>query len=223
MNLIKKTPPKTEEELLARCDEIAGMTFMQLSLHLDIIIPEKEQHRKGWVGQAVELGLGAYAGNQSLPDFYQLGIELKTLPMNQLGNPAESTYVTAIPLLTVHQQTWPSSQCYQKLRRVLWVPVEGDPNIPFLHRRIGQGFIWSPTAEQLNILAADWYYLTTQISIGQLETLDASVGDYLQVRPKAANGKALCLYFDAEGNKVQTLPRGFYLRSRFTQTICKKD
>ena len=50
-----------------------------------------------------------------------------------------------------------------------------------------------------------------------------SVGEYLQIRPKAANGKVLCSCFDAEGNKVKTLPRGFYLRSTFTKTILKNS
>ncbi|MGC1183416.1 MAG: DNA mismatch repair protein MutH, partial [Legionella sp.] len=36
---------------------------------------------------------------------------------------------------------------------------------------------------------------------------------------KAANGKSLCYGFDSEGNKVKTLPRGFYLRSSFTAKI----
>ena len=57
------------------------------------------------------------------------------------------------------------------------------------------------------------------ISTGQLAEIDATRGEYLQVRPKAANGQSLCYGLDEAGNKVLTLPRGFYLRRRFTQTI----
>ena len=154
-----------------------------------------------------------------MPDFQQLGIELKTLPVASSGKPTESTFITSIPLLTIHQQNWKSSQCYAKLKRILWIPIEGDTDIPYAHRRIGQGFIWSPDTEEELILAADWNYLTLQISTGQLETIDATAGEYLQVRPKAANGKSLCSAYDAEGNRIMTLPRGFYLRSKFTQII----
>ena len=94
--------------------------------------------------------------------------------------------------------------------------IEGDTDIPYSHRRIGRGFLWSPNEQQETVLAADWIYLTLQISIGQLEMIDATAGEYLQVRPKAANGKSLCYGFDSEGNKIRTLPRGFYLRSNFT-------
>lgn len=224
MLLPLKTPtPKTESELLARCAFIEGMTFAQLSAHLEAHIPTYAHQRKGWIGQLLELALGTDAGNQAKPDFQDLGIELKTLPIGRSGRPTESTYVTSIPLLTIHQQQWNSSQCYAKLKRVLWLPIEGDTTIPYQQRRVGRGFIWSPDHEEETVLANDWNYLTTQISTGYLESLDASSGDYLQIRPKAANGKSLCYCFDSEGNKVKTLPRGFYLRSSFTALILMKS
>lgn len=218
-SLLRMSAPKTETELIQRCANIAGLSFAQLSIRLNLSIPANPNQRKGWIGQAIELALGADAYNMALPDFQCLGIELKTLPVSKSGKPTESTFITSIPLLTIHQQTWNSSQCYAKLRRVLWVPIEGDTDIPYAQRRIGQGFIWSPNSEQEQILAADWNYLTLQISTGYLETLDAKSGEYLQVRPKGASGKSLCYGFDSEGNKVQTLPRGFYLRSGFTAGI----
>jgi len=212
-------PPSTESELIERCRQIEGLSFSQLSMELAFSIPENPNHRKGWVGQAIEIALGTDAGNQSTPDFQKLGVELKTLPLAASGKPTESTFITSIPLLSIHQQNWKHSQCYAKLKRVLWIPVEGDTKIAYAHRRIGRGFIWSPTEPQEQILEEDWNYLTLQISTGQLETLDATAGKFLQVRPKAAHGKSLCFGFDAEGNKVKTLPRGFYLRSNFTAQI----
>lgn len=214
-------PPKTEAELIARCSSISGLSFAQLSLGLGLSIPENPNQRKGWIGQAIELALGSDAKNKALPDFQTLEIELKTLPMNKLGRPAESTFITSIPLLTIHQQHWKTSQCYAKLKRILWIPIEGDVKIPYSQRRIGHGFLWSPDESQETILASDWHYLVLQISTGYLETLDAKSGEYLQMRPKAANGKSLCYGFDQNGNKIKTLPRGFYLRSSFTAQILK--
>ena len=217
--LLPKNPLKNESELLARCQAIEGLSLAQLATALGLIIPSNPLQRKGWVGQAIELALGTTAGNKSSPDFCALGIELKTLPINQLGNPAESTFVTSIPLLTIHKQTWHASQCFSKLKRVLWLPIEGDRRIDFSHRRIGCGVLWSPTAEDEAVLAKDWSDLTFMISTGMLAEIDATMGDYLQVRPKAANGKSLGYCFDEAGNKVLTLPRGFYLRSSFTKTV----
>lgn len=210
---------RTEAELLQSCKTIEGLSFAQLNNLLGLEIPINPNRRKGWIGQAIELILGADGFNKSVPDFQALGIELKTLPIAHNGKPSESTFITSIPLLSIHEEQWHTSVCYSKLKRILWVPVEGDTTIPYEHRRIGQAFLWSPNSEQERILAEDWNYLTLLITTGQLDTLDASTGEYLQIRPKAANAKSLCYGYNAEGNKIKTLPRGFYLRSRFTAQI----
>lgn len=214
-----KTSPKSETELLDRCSLIEGLSFAQLATALGLEIPQESQRRKGWIGLAIELALGTTAGNQAIPDFNHLDIELKTIPLNQRGKPAESTFVTSISLLSIHQETWLTSQCFAKLKRVLWLPVEGDTSIPFEHRRIGRGFLWSASEEESSILANDWNEQVLMISTGRLEEISASLGHYLQVRPKGANAKSLCYGFDSEGNKIQTLPRGFYLRASFTERI----
>ena len=135
---VPNTPLKSENELLARCQAIEGLSFAQLATVLGLCIPRHPLQRKGWVGQAIELALGTTAGNKSAPDFCALGIELKTLPINHLGKPAESTFVTTIPLLTIQKQAWQTSTCFAKLKRVLWLPIEGERSIPYPHRRIGR-------------------------------------------------------------------------------------
>ncbi len=217
--LVSQKTLSSETELIARCEAIEGLSFSQLASMLGLYIPEDASQRKGFAGQAIELALGTTAGNKPTPDFCALGIELKTLPIDQLGKPAESTFVTSIPLLTLYQQTWKTSHCFAKLNRVLWVPIEGDRTICFRERRIGRAILWSPSIEEEAILAKDWSEFALLISTGRLSEIDASMGDYLQVRPKAANGKSLCYGFDETGAKIQTLPRGFYLRSRFTHHI----
>lgn len=217
--MLIKNHPKNEEELLYRSQKIEGLSFGQLAEQLQWRLPTTSAQRKGWVGQAIEQALGARAGSKPVPDFYSLGIELKTIPLNRLGKPAESTYVTNIPLLTIHQQSWKTSACYTKLQRVLWVPVEGDSAMEFAHRRIGSACLWSPSRRDELVLAADWEAFMLLITTGRLAEIDAEMGQYLQIRPKAANGKSLCYGYDEEGNKIKTLPRGFYLRSRFTAGI----
>lgn len=219
MVLFLKTPPTTEPDLLHRCQMIEGLTMTQLAMSLGLSIPTHPLQRKGWVGQAIEHALGTTAGCKATPDFDVLGIELKTIPINPLGNPAESTFITSIPLLTIQQQVWHTSTCYAKLKRVLWIPIEGDRRISFESRRIGRAVLWSPNVEEENILERDWSEFAQLISLGRLGEIDARMGEYLQVRPKAANAKSLCFGLDEEGNKILTMPRGFYLRSRFTAMI----
>ena len=210
---------QNENELLKRCQQFEGMTFAQLARALAIHIPDYPQQRKGWAGQAIEKALGASAGNRAIPDFDNLGIELKTIPINHLGKPAESTYITSISLTGIGQETWLTSQCYAKLKRMLWLPIEADKSIAYPHRRIGRAILWSPSFEDKQVLQADWEELTTMIVTGELSKLDAAMGRYLQVRPKAANASSLGYAFDEKGNKILTLPRGFYLRSSFTVSV----
>lgn len=211
--------PKSESALLQRCRIIEGWTFQQLAHALRRVVPINHVQRKGWLGQAIEVALGSSAGSLAEPDFYQLGIELKTLPLNHHCQPSESTYVSTINLLQLTDLRWEQSSCYKKLQRILWVPIEGCRTIPYMDRRIGRAFLWSPTAQQAAVLRTDWEEHIENIVCGRLDSIDARKGQFLQVRPKASNAKSLCFAFDAMGNKIQTLPRGFYLRSLFTQMI----
>ncbi|MCH9757232.1 MAG: DNA mismatch repair endonuclease MutH [Gammaproteobacteria bacterium] len=217
--MINISPPSSEGELLARCREIEGLSFAGLAARLSLSIPTESLKRKGWVGGMIERALGTTAGTAAKPDFHHLGIELKTLPLGARGMPLESTFVTSINLLTIHQESWETSQCYSKLRRVLWLPIEGDKSISFSHRRIGRAFLWSADVKDTAILSKDWHDLSFMLGRGKLADVDARMGTYLQVRPKAANARSLCYGFDEEGHKILTLPRGFYLRPLFTQKM----
>ncbi|MBS0358333.1 MAG: DNA mismatch repair endonuclease MutH [Proteobacteria bacterium] len=212
-------PPTSEIELLTRAKAIAGMTFQQLAHAVGENAPINLLREKGWLGQLIEIHLGASAGSKPEPDFQSLGIELKTLPVNQNGLPKESTFVCSVSLLTLSETIWETSLVRRKLSRVLWIPIEADPNIPIPERRIGSAILWSPSLEQELILKEDWQELTDMMSLGQLEKITARLGTYLQIRPKAAHGKSLSWGIDEQGEKILTLPRGFYLRASFTRQV----
>ena len=75
------SPPKTEAELLARCQVLAGKTLGQIAAQLNVAVPENLQRHKGWVGNLLENYLGANAGNKAAPDFMDLGIEMKAVAL----------------------------------------------------------------------------------------------------------------------------------------------
>jgi len=212
------TPPLSEKELLESASKIAGKTLRQIANQQGLATPEDQLHNKGWVGQLLELSLGATASSLPEPDFQHIGVELKTLPLNRSGSPKESTFVCAINLTKIESH-WENSLVKHKLSRVLWIPIEADPEIPLAARRIGSAILWSPNEKQEVTLKRDWEELMDMISMGELEQITAHQGQYLQVRPKAANTKALCKGFNNEGKEILTLPRGFYLRPNFTRQI----
>ena len=212
------TPPLSEKILLESASEIAGKTLQQIAKQQGLATPDDQLHNKGWVGQLIELSLGASAGSRPEPDFQHIGVELKTLPLNRSGSPKESTFVCAINLSKIESH-WEESLVKHKLSRVLWIPIEADPEIPLAARRIGSAILWSPDKKQETALKRDWQELMDIIAMGELEQITAHQGKYLQVRPKAANTRALTKGTDSEGEEILTLPRGFYLRTNLTRQI----
>jgi len=213
------SPPQDIEQLKQRVQIIAGMTLSELAQSINIKIPDNLRREKGWVGQLIEKILGATASNKPMPDFIDLGIELKTLPIDKKGNPSESTYVCVVPLTHVEGLKWKNSLVKAKLNHVLWIPVEADKLIPLAERRVGMGIFWQADANIESTLACDYNEFIDNISLGGVETITADQGNILQIRPKAANSSVLTNGIGDEGQSIRTLPRGFYLRSTFTRQI----
>ena len=211
-------PPATEAELLARAHALAGLRLDSLAEQTKEILPASALHAKGWVGELLEIALGADAGARPAPDFTCLGIELKSIPVAADSRPLESTFVCAAPATVTPRMHWENSAVRRKLQRVLWIPIQSDGQA-LGARRIGWGFLWSPSAAQEATLRHDWEELIELIALGNWTEINARLGRYLQLRPKAAHGRSLRAAQDDTGTPNRTLPRGFYLRATFTQEI----
>lgn len=216
---LPKSAPSSLEQLFCRAEGLAGLTLGDLARLANIRIPENFKREKGWTGQLIEMWLGATAGSKPEQDFPELGVELKTLPINHFGAPSETTYVCYAPLIGQEQTTWLNSNVYNKLQHVLWVPVIGERSVEPTNRSIGMPILWRPSESQNRQLQADWEELMERISFGEIESITARHGEVLQLRPKAADGSALTDAIGLNGSIIQTRPRGFYLRKSFTQKI----
>ncbi|EKM21968.1 DNA mismatch repair endonuclease MutH [Vibrio sp. HENC-03] len=217
-----KPEPQSEAELMERAHDIAGLSFTELAEEAGMTVPENLKRDKGWVGQLLEWHLGAPAGSKPQQDFAKLGIELKSIPISYSGKPLETTFVSVAPLTGVQGLTWETSHVRNKLSRVLWVPVEGEREIPLAERHVGSPLIWSPDQEEELILKNDWEELMELIVLGKFDQISARHGEALHLRPKAANAKALTEAYSSNGKPIKTLPRGFYLRTQFTEQILLK-
>ena len=214
--------PKTTEELLSRAQAIAGLSFGELATQLSIPVPPDLKRDKGWVGMLLETALGATAGSKAEQDFHHLGIELKTIPINAQGYPLETTFVSLAPLIQNSGVNWQNSHVRHKLSRVLWIPIEGSRSIPLAERRIGTPILWQPSEQQERQLQRDWEELMDYIVLGQLDKINARLGEVLQLRPKGANSKSLTKGIGKHGEIIDTLPLGFYLRKAFTHEILQQ-
>lgn len=218
---VPHSEPKTISALLSYAQGIAGLTLGELAKIHNIKVPDNFKKEKGWSGQLIEQSLGATAGSKSQQDFAHLGIELKTIPIDVLCTPLETTYVCYAPLTNIAGVEWHTSNVRNKIQQVLWVPIDGRREIAPKDRCIATPFLWQPSTEQENQLRMDWEELMDMISLGEVENITAKHGQYLQIRPKAANGSALTEAIGHDGQRIQTRPRGFYLKKEFTSQVLR--
>ncbi len=216
------TPPRSLTELENRAANLAGRTIAEVAADHGVAVPANPKRTKGLAGQLAELALGASAASRPEPDFTHLGVELKTVPINVAGKPAESTYVCVATLRPQAGMRFEHSPVAAKLAHVLWLPVEASSAVPLPHRRFGLARLWQPTADDWARLKADWDELTEWISLGRVQSITARHGIVLQLRPKGRSARDLVAAIGPDGSFIQTNPRGFYLRASFTAEILSR-
>jgi DNA mismatch repair protein MutH len=210
--------PRSLDELVARAREMTGRPLDALAAEIGLAWSGRRGvHTKGKTGALVEALLGATGGSQAVHDFPELGVELKTIPVDATLRPRESTYVCTLPLGAAERAEWSTSWARAKLARVLWFPVVDDGGV----ERAGAPLLWEPTAEQSAILAADFDDIVGAIALGGIEGLTARTGRWLHARPKAASSRDRAWASGVDGEWIATVPRGLYLRSRFTGALLR--
>lgn len=208
---------------MQRVQSLWGCTLGEVARALGRDVPTSLARDKGFVGILLEAALVATATSKPEPDFPQLGVEMKSVPIDPDGRPRETTFVCTAELDELMSRTWPTSRVKKKLSRVLFMPIEAHPGIDVKDRRIGAGFLWTPSPEEEAALQADWEMHADLIRQGFVDALTAEHGEVLQMRPKAANNKARRRLSDDEGEGYETLPRGFYLRRGFTEYLLSQQ
>ncbi|WWO97145.1 MAG: DNA mismatch repair endonuclease MutH [Candidatus Dasytiphilus stammeri] len=213
-------PPKDEKTLLTRANVLAGFTLNEVADSIRI----KLKYHKGWVGMLMEKYLGADAGNKSEPDFTNLGIELKTIPIDLYGKPLENTFICTVSLsLKIIGMTWNNCSVRKKIKRILWIPIEGNKKISLGRRKIGTPFFWSPTVQQEYYLRLDWEDFMDSITWGNIHNISARNGEYLQIKTKSSSQKYYTQGYDKNGQRIRTRTQGFYFKKIFTTMILKNQ
>jgi len=210
--------PTSQSELGLRARGLAGMSVRELAKLMGFRVPPDLRGHKGFIGQLVEVALGASAGNDAAPDFPEQGVELKTLPVTHTGRPVESTYICLARLDGRESLRFAESHVAKKLARVLFVPVESS-DAALGERRFGMPFCWEPGQEDQARLAADFEQLSGRVSLGEVEDVHGQEGEILQLRPKALNRDERTPGLSSGGWLVAVRPRAWYLRASFTAEL----
>lgn len=208
-------PPKTRSELVLRAVALEGESVAELARRLGAPVPGGGRSTKGRVGELLERALGATgAGGGAVLDFPDIGVELKTIPTDGSLAPYESTFVCAVRL--DEDVDFDASWVAEKLGCVLFVPIVGARTTVLADRVLGPALLWEPSTSDRAQLRADYDDIMGLVGMGRIEEVSARLGRFLQLRPKARDGSARTLAFGREGERIATVPRGFYLRATFT-------
>jgi DNA mismatch repair protein MutH len=216
--MIRRAPPPSLPALLARAHALEGVSLGEIAMALGAAIGQDTVATKGKFGTLLECALGATQASGKAHDFPELGVELKTLPVDKHGAPLESTYVCTLHVQTAESLVWETSWVRDKLTCVLWICVFSEPE-DWRDRIVTRALYWTPSEAESMTLRADFEECVGLITTGQIEALTGRVGEALQVRPKARDGRKSLLLHTEDGEVVATGPKGFYLRPSFTRSL----
>ena len=210
--------------LLAHARALVGVELAELADRMELPVPVGAAHTKGWSGQIIERELGVESqGPDGGPDFAELGIELKTVPVGPDGVPRESTAVCQIDPVEIAGESWETSAVRRKLARVLFVALEVPAAARSVgDRRVSRVVLWSPSAADEGVLRADFeLFVRDYFRRGRTEEITGHLGRVLQVRPKGRNAADTRAAFGPDGRPTRVGKCGFYLRPGFVAEILR--
>lgn len=214
-------PPSSFEELTAGLKRIEGRTIASLAEEAGVQLPLIPLHGKGFQGELIERFLGASARGLPIPDFPNLGVELKTIPLSADFTPLESTFICTAPLMSPESRRFEDSILFHKISRVLFVFVVSPRDYDYSERYVAGFYFWAPDEDEMAQIRRDYTELMEMVSLGRIDEITARMGEVIQMRPKAADGSALTRCVGPDGEIIMTRPRGFYMRRSFTATLIK--
>lgn len=210
--------------LVTHARALVGVRLADLAEDQGVPVPRGNVRTKGWAGQIIERELGVgepgpRAGHG--PDFAELGVELKTVPVDLRGQPIESTAVCQIDPIAIAAESWDTSYARRKLARVLFVALlVKDGDAPVEDREVSAVRLWQPSPREEDLLRADFeIFVRTYFRAGRAAELTGHVGQVLQVRPKGRNASDQRAAFGPDGRPMRVGKMGFYLRPAFVAEI----
>jgi DNA mismatch repair protein MutH len=207
-------PAAALAQLLRHARALLGTSLADLADGLGLGVPIGHLRTKGWAGQIIERELGAGDGGEHGPDFAQLGVELKTVPVTTDLVPLESTAVCQIDPIAIAADSWASSYVRRKLARVLFVALEVPHRaVPVGDRRVTAVCLWTPSAADEALLASDFeHFVQVFFRTGRASEITGHQGKVLQVRPKGRNAADVRRAYGPRGQPIWLGKCGFYLR-----------
>lgn len=212
----------TLQELLNRAEELKGKFISELKLQLDV-------NDKGAIGKIIEEnGFGIKNNSEAKPDFQDLGIELKVVPLKESSkgelSVKERTKVCLINYHQIIESTWETSHAKEKLNHVLFVFYQYNKENK-LASKIKDYYLFE-LRNQLDepIIQSDWYRTKKLVQDGKAHQLSESQNKILAASRSGAGGIELSKQPTQPNALIQlnAPQRSFSLKPSYTNVIWKE-
>lgn len=209
---------KTEKSLLERAHSLKGKTIK------DLLKAKDFDKGKGAIGQIIEReGFGVANNSDANPDFKELGIELKVLPLKNVAkglSVKERTKVCSINYNGLISEKWITSHAKNKLQKILFVFYYYDKANP-VNSKILDYLLFELENSSEPLIKEDWERTKGLVQDGKAHLLSESQNVILAASRSGA-GKLPESQWPEQPNKkysAKAKQRAFSLKPSFTKTL----
>lgn len=181
--------PTDPNSIIEYAKRLEGHTLREMSNAPELPDPTV---RRGAFGNALEKYYFGYAINSdSAPDFAEAGLELKSTPLKKTKKgefvAKERLVLSMIDYMSVPDETFETSHLLDKVRRMLLVLYQYEPEKNPVDYAIEFAGSWSIPEEDLPQIKKDWETVVEKVRSGHAEDISGSDTLYLEACTKAAN------------------------------------
>jgi len=178
---------------------------------------------KGRTGQLLELTIGLNLSNTTLD--FEDG-ELKTNKCDKTGKPLETMFITQTASIIdelLSKRTFEDTKLYQKIKRLLYVPIskDGSPADWMYLQPIQVDLSIPKYARLATKLEADYYSICDQFNTqlkSSITTLHTASGEFIQIRTKDSKPYHP-IFSNIYGREISDKNRAFYFKKEFMKYI----
>lgn len=184
----KRYNPANAESIERYAQGLIGLTIREAVGEYAV----EAKRNKGNLGQLIEKGFFGYENNnESLPDFYEAGVELKLTPFkknkNNTYSAKERLIITMIDYMKViNEENLYTSHLWTKASKILLVEYLYKKDIKdTLDYKIKYATLFSPQREDLPTIEADYHIIVSKVQAGKAHELSEGDTYYLGAATKA--------------------------------------
>lgn len=198
---------KSFEDIISdRFEPFIGMTAEEIGKEFGITFNDNDKGKAPTAARAI---MGAF-GTKRIDEFEKANIEMKTIPLNLSGVPAESMSFPAFNVSDLLTQDWEAEDDTENVnalkrkiqKRFLLVVFQTDKNRPDRKKTLRRVMFWTMPASDLETVKKVWEEARRALELSKFDKLPKiSDGKIIHVRPHEKLGKE-------RGNKNDKLPDG---------------